>query len=78
MERDIREEDEFLFENRAEGRDLGLFRALEEADRRFEESRGGGLEKRRLSEEMAVCPVCYKFEGDEAAVARHVEEHFKD
>ncbi|KAH9873215.1 hypothetical protein J1614_005613 [Plenodomus biglobosus] len=28
------------------------------------------------SSEVAVCPVCGDFEGDETAVAHHVEEHF--
>ena len=26
----------------------------------------------------AICPVCGSFEGDEAAVAHHVEEHFQE
>lgn len=81
-ERDIREDDEYLFdEGRVAGRDLGLFGALEEADQRYRESAGvgpgvsggdsGGVE-------TAVCPVCGKFEGDERAVAFHVEAHFAE
>jgi hypothetical protein len=27
-------------------------------------------------EEVATCPVCGEFEGDESAVAHHVESHF--
>ncbi|RMZ69900.1 mfs multidrug transporter [Pyrenophora seminiperda CCB06] len=64
----------------------GLFRALEEADREFAERSGGGgggpaaaaaaAGGGRTEVEAAVCPVCGVFEGDEAAVAHHVEEHF--
>jgi hypothetical protein len=28
--------------------------------------------------ELAVCPVCGEFEGDERAVAFHVEGHFAE
>ncbi|XP_014560648.1 hypothetical protein COCVIDRAFT_88513 [Bipolaris victoriae FI3] len=71
MERDVRENDEYFYDEARRGEvDGGLFAALEEADRRYEgSSRGGGGE-------AAVCPVCGVFEGDEVAVARHVESHF--
>lgn len=86
-ERDVREDDEYLFdEGRVNGRELSLFGALEEADRRHRESVGvGGA--RGAGEagggvgggvEMAVCPVCGEFEGDERAVAFHVEGHFAE
>ncbi|KAK7181277.1 MFS multidrug transporter [Paraphaeosphaeria sporulosa] len=77
-ERDIREDDEYLYdEGRAKGRDLGLFAQLEEEDRRYQESvgretAGGGRG------EIATCPVCGEFEGDERAVAFHVEGHFTE
>lgn len=75
MERDIREDDEYLYENRASTQDYGLFAALEEADKKHEQSRAGLTS---ASDEVAVCPVCYKFEGDEASVAHHVEQHFAE
>jgi hypothetical protein len=77
IERDIREDDEYLYENRAANQDYGLFAALEEADQRHAQSRAPPPQQSH-SNESAVCPVCYKFEGDEAAVARHVEDHFAD
>ena len=70
VERDIRDDDEYLYDEgrtRRQPADMGLFAALEEADRRHQG--GGGVE-------VATCPVCGEFEGDEAAVAHHVEEHF--
>lgn len=72
MERDVREGDEYFYDEsrRQPLAETGLFAALEEADRRHEERRGGG------GGETAVCPVCGGFEGDEIAVARHVEGHF--
>ncbi|KAF1842963.1 uncharacterized protein K460DRAFT_367882 [Cucurbitaria berberidis CBS 394.84] len=76
MERDIREDDEYLYEARKPA-DVGLFAALEEADQRHQQrSKGRGTEE--LKSGIAKCPVCGVFEGDEAAVAHHVEEHFKD
>jgi hypothetical protein len=67
VERDIRDEDEYLYdERRRQPVDGGLFAALEEADRRYGES-----------EVVASCPVCHVFKGDEGAVARHVEGHFE-
>lgn len=75
-ERDIREDDEYLYENRSTVQDLGLFAALEEADRKHENRKLGPATHPPASEELAVCPVCYKFEGDEASVAHHVEQHF--
>ncbi|KAK3197570.1 hypothetical protein GRF29_216g634423 [Pseudopithomyces chartarum] len=73
FERDIRENDEYFYdESKAAGRDLGLFAQLEEADRGHAVSRGPTV----ASSEMATCPVCGNFEGDERAVAFHVEEHF--
>jgi hypothetical protein len=78
MERDIREDDEYLYENRATAQDYGLFAALEEADKRHEQSRADPPLGQPASDEVAVCPVCYKFEGDEASVAHHVEQHFAE
>lgn len=78
LERDIREDDEYLHENRASTQDYGLFAALEEADKRYEQSRAGPPSGQPVSDEFAVCPVCYKFEGDEASVAHHVEQHFAE
>lgn len=75
MERDIREDDEYLYENRASTQDTGLFAALEEADKRHQQSRLGSSQP-LASENTAVCPVCFKFEGDEASVAHHVDQHF--
>ena len=73
FERDIRENDEYFYdEGKAAGRDLGLFAQLEEADQRHAASRGPAIG----SGELATCPVCGVFEGDERAVAFHVEEHF--
>lgn len=76
VERDIRDEDEYLYdEGRRAPVELGLFAALEEADRRHAQggSTGGGVGE---GGEVVTCPVCRVFEGDEAAVAHHVEEHF--
>ena len=78
IERDIREDDEYLYENRAPNQDHGLFAALEQADRKHEQSKPGPGTHPVGSEETAVCPVCYKFEGDEASVAHHVEQHFAE
>ncbi|KAF2628153.1 hypothetical protein BU25DRAFT_40816 [Macroventuria anomochaeta] len=78
MERDIREDDEYLYENRASNQDYGMFAALEEADKRHEQSRLGSTMQTLAPEETAVCPVCFKFEGDEASVAHHVEQHFAE
>lgn len=78
IERDIREDDEYLYENRATTQDSGLFAALEEADRRHAQSRVEPGAQSLASESTAVCPVCYKFEGDEASVAHHVEQHFAE
>ncbi|KAF2676098.1 hypothetical protein K458DRAFT_424958 [Lentithecium fluviatile CBS 122367] len=80
-EKDIREDDEYLYdESRVrDSRTDGLFAALEAADARERESRGlgdvagGALE---VEKEVAVCPVCGEFEGDERAVSHHVETHF--
>lgn len=78
MERDIREDDEYLYENQGSRQDHGLFAALEEADKRHEQNRTELSSQPLLTEEIACCPVCYKFEGDEAAVAVHVSQHFAD
>ncbi|KAF2032382.1 hypothetical protein EK21DRAFT_99023 [Setomelanomma holmii] len=73
VERDIRDEDEYLYdESRVPDRSQGLFAALEEADRRHQEGRGGSGRE----EEVVKCPVCGEFEADERAVAHHVESHF--
>lgn len=78
IERDVRENDEYFYdEGRRRDVDVGLFSALEEADRRHEEIRGGNGHGAGGSE-IVKCPVCGKFEGDELAVAHHVETHFKD
>ena len=77
-ERDVREDDEYLYENRASNQDHGLFAALEEADRKHEQSKFGPTAQSLAPEETAVCPVCFKFEGDEASVAHHVEQHFTE
>lgn len=73
MERDIRDEDDYLYDEsrRTDAAGAGLFAALEEADKRHLESR-----KDVGGEGVVHCPVCREFEGDEVAVARHVEEHF--
>ncbi|KAF1924545.1 uncharacterized protein M421DRAFT_103682 [Didymella exigua CBS 183.55] len=78
MERDIREDDEYLYDNRASNQDYGLFAALEEADKQHERSRAGLPLGQLALEKLAVCPVCYKFEGDEDSVAHHVEQHFAE
>lgn len=83
-ERDVREDDEYLYdEGRVAGRDLGFFSQLEEADRRHQESVSVGVERGAgggggSEGEIAVCPVCGEFEGDERAVAFHVEGHFAE
>ena len=77
IERDIRDEDEYLYdENRRTEASLGLFAALEEADEKHRNVRRGGGGKVEETEEVVKCPVCGNFEGDERAVAFHVEEHF--
>jgi uncharacterized repeat protein (TIGR03833 family) len=74
MERDIREEDDYLYdESKVVTRNDGLFGALEEADQRWREQSGGG---KKEHVDVVVCPVCAEFEGDERAVAHHVEGHF--
>jgi hypothetical protein len=76
IERDIREEDEYLYdESKIAPRNDGLFGALEAADQRWREQKGGG---KKEEVEVVVCPVCGEFEGDEKAVAHHVEGHFGD
>ncbi|KAF1935051.1 hypothetical protein EJ02DRAFT_487163 [Clathrospora elynae] len=78
VERDIREEDEYLYTGNPRGAaELGLFAQLEEADRRHRgESGRVGQRGEKGEEEVATCPVCGEFEGDEVAVAHHVEGHF--
>jgi uncharacterized repeat protein (TIGR03833 family) len=73
VERDVRENDEYFYDEgrRAEEVGSGYFAELEEADRRHREGMVGGGQ-------LATCPVCGDFEGDEAAVAHHVESHFRD
>lgn len=78
IERDIREVDEYLYENRASTQDYGLFAALEEADKNHEQSRTNLRSGQPASDEIVVCPVCFEFEGDEASVAHHVEQHFAE
>ncbi|KAH8701281.1 hypothetical protein GQ44DRAFT_558356, partial [Phaeosphaeriaceae sp. PMI808] len=77
IEKDIRDEDEYLYdeyrENKKDAGNSGLFSALEEADREFEQSKGGKLNS---TSKMVRCPVCGEFEGDERAVEYHVESHF--
>jgi hypothetical protein len=76
VERDIREEDEYLYdESRSAAPMLGLFGALEAADKQHKDERKRGVVESEEAE-TAVCPVCGEFEGDEKAVAFHVEEHF--
>lgn len=73
VEKDIREDDEYLYdERRRVPAEVGLFAALEEADRRHQAS----TMEMDGQEEVVMCPVCGVFEGGEVAVARHVEEHF--
>lgn len=80
VERDVRENDEWVYDEerrREEVGDGGLFAALDEADRRHEAGRGGQYgDVGGRSGEIATCPVCGEFEGDERAVAFHVEGHF--
>ncbi|KAJ4993722.1 MFS multidrug transporter [Stagonosporopsis vannaccii] len=78
IERDVRDEDEYLYENRDTKQDYGLFAALEEADRKHESSKIAPATQLFQPQEIAVCPVCYTFEGDEASVAHHVEQHFAE
>ena len=81
VERDIRENDEYLYdESKRAGQtaSLGLFAQLEEADRKWAGNGGRGRAKSEGAAEVATCPVCGKFEGDEAAVAHHVEGHFAE
>jgi hypothetical protein len=74
--RDIREDDEYLYDEN-QPRDLGAYftglETLEAADAKA---------KQRAREtgdsELATCPVCGDFKGDERAVAHHVESHFAD
>jgi hypothetical protein len=80
--RDIREDDEYLYdESRVQDRGGGgLFAALEAADAKHQASRGwsGVVEgSSEVEGTVAVCPVCGEFEGDEKAVAHHVESHFE-
>lgn len=73
---DVREDGYLYDERNPPTRSLGAyfsgFEALEAADKE--------AEKEKLEREQFVvrvsCPVCHVFEGDEVAVARHVEEHF--
>ncbi|PSN68354.1 hypothetical protein BS50DRAFT_666022 [Corynespora cassiicola Philippines] len=80
MERDVREHDEYFYdEERAGQRDLGYFRELEEADAR--EGGWSARERDMVPEgggEVVTCPVCGNFEGDARAVEYHVEEHFAE
>ena len=78
VERDIRDEDEYLFENRGAVSDAGYLAVLEEADRRHDARRGLAGQDLPGKTETAVCPVCGEFEGDEVAVAHHVEQHFAE
>ncbi|KAH9859697.1 hypothetical protein IAQ61_011478 [Plenodomus lingam] len=105
IERDARLDDGYVYDEERRGNtgvSLGLFAALEDADRGVSRRKGRGKGKgieRGMSEAMgsrdgdgdwvaaaaqdggdtekvATCPVCGEFEGDETAVAHHVEQHF--
>ncbi|KAK8198328.1 hypothetical protein BKA81DRAFT_277137, partial [Phyllosticta paracitricarpa] len=39
-------------------------------------SQRGSFESPNLNSAVQVCPVCHQFEGDETAVAHHVNSHF--
>ncbi|KAK7524734.1 hypothetical protein IWZ03DRAFT_31823 [Phyllosticta citriasiana] len=41
-------------------------------------SQRGSFESPNLNSAVQVCPVCHQFEGDETAVAHHVNSHFED
>ncbi|KAK8179338.1 hypothetical protein BC567DRAFT_78426 [Phyllosticta citribraziliensis] len=43
-----------------------------------ERSERGSFESPSLNSAVQVCPVCHQFEGDETAVAHHVNSHFED
>ncbi|KAF2875526.1 hypothetical protein BDV95DRAFT_277160 [Massariosphaeria phaeospora] len=79
---DIREDgsQDYLYDEARRPDFGGLFGALEAADARHAGSSGGGRSAAEGGEsgesEMATCPVCGEFEGDERAVAHHVEGHF--
>jgi hypothetical protein len=76
-ERDIRDEDEYLYdESRGAGPSDGLFAALEAADKKHKESKRVDAVGTGEAVKIVHCPVCRDFEGDEVAVAHHVEEHF--
>lgn len=76
---DVRNDEYLWDENRSQN--LGSYfaglDALEEMDAGNAGGRGEGREAGlALNTEMVICPVCQVFEGDERAVAHHVEEHF--
>lgn len=79
---DVRD-DEYMYDENAP-RSLGAyFTGLDELEARDAEgSNWTGEEDRgtvpEFKSEMAKCPVCGAFEGDERAVAHHVEGHFAD
>lgn len=88
IERDVRENDEWFYDEERRGKEgtEGLFAALEEADRRHDAGRwgDGGVgdigrdSASHAGSEVVKCPVCGDFEGDERAVAHHVEGHFAE
>lgn len=79
--RDARENDEYLYDETGAQtrRTTGYFAALEEADAQYENGRAQNRGTNGEGElgETVTCPVCGHFEGDERAVAHHVDEHFQ-
>ncbi|KAF2107464.1 hypothetical protein BDV96DRAFT_478403, partial [Lophiotrema nucula] len=73
---DVRDEDEYLWDE-SKGRNLGEYFSNLDLDGRNERGgASGGIMAPASTGETVKCPVCGEFEGDEQAVAHHVEKHF--
>jgi hypothetical protein len=76
---DVRDDPYMYDEDGAQSRSLGVyFKGLELLDAKDEEESLKSEGKTQGDAEIAYCPVCQVFSGDEAAVAHHVESHFTE
>ncbi|KAF2656173.1 hypothetical protein K491DRAFT_704157 [Lophiostoma macrostomum CBS 122681] len=77
---DVRDDPYMYDEEGAQSRSLGVyFKGLELLDAKDEEEKmKKGVNQNQDDAEIAYCPVCHTFSGDERAVAHHVESHFTD
>lgn len=76
---DVRDDPYIYDEDNAQSRSLGVyFKGLNLLDAKDKEQRMKQELQNQDDAEIAYCPVCQTFSGDERAVAHHVESHFTE